>query len=109
MKGKITAVLFIVVFILVVAVVCTFLTSWDKAGNDEAQGEDDGGSGVVVVMPTPGTTSPAETPAASAAISTPAPTASPAGSPAPDPHTYARPNAHAGTRLYRAGLGLRQL
>lgn len=42
MKGKITAVLFIVVFILVVAVVCTFLTSWDKAGNDEAQGEDDG-------------------------------------------------------------------
>lgn len=85
MKGKITAVLFIVVFILVVAVVCTFLTSWDKAGNDEAQGEDDGGSSVVVVMPTPGTTSPAETPAASAAISTPAPTASPAGSPAPTP------------------------
>ena len=83
MKGKITAVLFIVVFILVVAVVCTFLTSWDKAGNDEAQGEDDGGSGVVVVMPTPGTTSPAETPAASAAISTPAPTASPAPTPAP--------------------------
>ena len=91
MKGKITAVLFILVFLLVVAVVFTFLTSLDR--RREAEAAQPAGNEVVVTeyTPTPAPVTPAPQQAAvlpgeaqgqstpvTAAPATPAPTPRPA-------------------------------
>ena len=84
MKGKITAVLFILVFLLVVAVVFTFLTSLDR--RREAAANEPVNNDVVVTENTPVPTAEAPAPAsavpyeapAQTAVVTPAPTAEPA-------------------------------
>ena len=88
MKGKITAVLFILVFLLVVAVVFTFLTSLDR--RREAAANEPVNNDVVVTenapvptaeAPAPASAVPYEAPAQTAVV-TPAPTAEPAAAPA---------------------------
>ena len=93
MKGKITAVLFIVVFTLIAAVVVTFLTARDiqpdLVETTEAPSES---SGVVVIVPSADVSAPVSTPvstpastptATSAPVQTPAPTPTPAATSAP--------------------------
>ena len=88
MKGKITAVLFILVFLLVVAVVFTFLTSLDRR-NEAAQQQQQTGNDVTVTENTPEPV--VETPAPASAVPyqapavTPAPVATPAPAPAATP------------------------
>ena len=86
MKNKITAVLFIIVFLLVVAIVCVFLTSWDRgtkepAANLDPVAAEEGGEPAVVV----------ETPSAPVVVSdtTPIPTSGPTA--VPDPNTIPTP------------------
>ena len=92
MKGKITAVLFILVFLLVVAVVFTFLTSLDR--RREAEAAQPAGNEVVVTenTPTPAPVTPqpqqaADLPGEAQGQSTPV-TAAPA-TPAPTPRPAA--------------------
>ena len=85
MKGKITAVLFILVFLLVVAVVFTFLTSLDR--RREAEASQPVNNEVVVTENTPAPTeAPFEAPQQSVQV-TPAAAAPavPAATPAPTP------------------------
>lgn len=85
MKGKITAVLFIVVFTLIAAVVVTFLTARDiqpdLVETTEAPSES---SGVVVIVPSADVSAPVSTPASTPA-STPTATSAPVQTPAPTP------------------------
>ena len=53
MRGKITAVLFIIVLLLTVAVVCTFLTEFDKQAENSAAGNNGDNSEIITVGPTP--------------------------------------------------------
>lgn len=91
MKGKITAVLFIVVFVLVVAVVFTFLTSWDKGRNEPNEPEDPTGTAEVVVVPPSSSpeTGYEATPTPEAPVQTtepgPTPTPTPEATPEPTP------------------------
>ena len=104
MKGKITAVLFILVFLLVVAVVFTFLTSLDR--RREAEANQPAGNDVVVTeyTPTPVPVTPAPQQAAAvpgqdqgqstpvtAAPATPAPTPKPAAAVMETPASDAMP------------------
>ena len=104
MKGKITAVLFILVFLLVVAVVFTFLTSLDR--RREAEAAQPAGNEVVVTeyTPTPVPVTPAPQQAAAvpgqdqgqstpvtAAPATPAPTPKPAAAVMETPASDAMP------------------
>lgn len=83
MKGKITAVLFIIVFLLVVAVVFTFLTSLDR--RREAAANEPVNNDVVVteITPTPAPT--AEVVMPTGAVPYQAPTQSAAAAPTPMP------------------------
>lgn len=77
MKGKITAVLFILVFLLVVAVVFTFLTSLDR--RREAEANQPVSTDVVVTENTPAPTeAPTETAPQQTILVTPAPASAPA-------------------------------
>lgn len=77
MKGKITAVLFILVFLLVVAVVFTFLTSLDR--RREAEANQPINTDVVVTENTPAPTeAPAEAAPQQTILVTPAPANTPA-------------------------------
>ena len=104
MKGKITAVLFILVFLLVVAVVFTFLTSLDR--RREAEANQPAGNDVVVTeytpTPTPVTPQPQQAAAVpgqdqgqstpvTAAPATPAPTPKPAAAVMETPASDAMP------------------
>lgn len=104
MKGKITAVLFILVFLLVVAVVFTFLTSLDR--RREAEANQPAGNDVVVTeyTPTPVPVTPEPQQAAAvpgqdqgqstpvtAAPATPAPTPKPAAAVMETPASDAMP------------------
>ncbi|MBR1456173.1 MAG: hypothetical protein IJ594_03300 [Oscillospiraceae bacterium] len=87
MKGKITAVLFIIVFILVIAVICTFLTSFDRSKEPEpAETADvseptaDPGDTQAVIA----TAEPVQTPAPTPVQATPTPAPTPTPTPAPD-------------------------
>ena len=87
MNGKITAVLFIIVFILVVAVICTFLTSFDRGSEpqptepvEDNQPTEDPGNTQAVISTVP----PTQAPAPTAVPATPAP-ATPAPTPVPTP------------------------
>lgn len=82
MKGKITAVLFILVFLLVVAVVFTFLTSLDR--RREAEANEPVSNDVVVTENTP---APTEAPVQASAVpyEAPAQAAAPVLTPAPAP------------------------
>ena len=93
MKGKITAVLFILVFLLVVAVVFTFLTSLDR--RREAEASQPVNNEVVVTENTPAPTeAPFEAPQQSVQV-TPAAAAPavPAATPAPTPAQESAPAA----------------
>lgn len=92
MKGKITAVLFIIVFILMVAVVCTFLTGWDRS--DPASPSDTadpaGNADITLITPPAETASSTQEPSSTAPIvvvapsdSTPPPVSTPAPTPTP--------------------------
>lgn len=91
MKGKITAVLFIVVFLLVVAVVCTFLTSWNK----EPEATEPPESSTIIVDVPPEASAPVQTQEPQVVLpstqpqstpqATPVPTQSPEPSPSPEP------------------------
>lgn len=85
MQGKFKAILFIIVFLLVVAVVCTFLVGRDidPDKNKDNLGDDDSGSGIVIIDPS----APAATtvPPANTSVPTTAPTATPTQTPAPTP------------------------
>ena len=81
MRGKTTAILFIIVFILVVAVICTFLTSFDPEP---------------VETPPPVTEEPEPTPVSTQAVvattpPTPVPTPVPTPAPTPVPTPIATP------------------
>lgn len=88
MKNKITAVLFIVVFLLVIAVVFTFFSSWkndapDVSANPTAPSSDPGAD-IITVAPTVVPTQSPETPVPTSA-STPVPTPPPTPTPTPVP------------------------
>ncbi len=98
MKGKITAVLFIIVFILVVAVICTFLTSFDREPEpqptelEESPGPEENPEATQVVIttvpPTVTPATPAPTPAPTPVptpVATPEPTPEPTPTPTPTP------------------------
>lgn len=98
MKGKITAVLFIIVFILMVAVVCTFLTGWDRnePGSPSDTTDPSGNADITLMTPPVDTVSPTQAPSSTAPIvvvgspdstpiPAPTPTPSPAATPAPTP------------------------
>lgn len=86
MKGKITAVLFIVVFLLVVAVVCTFLSGWNKTDAEPADTPTPEETGAAFIItpeespavqtqsPTSNTPTPVQTPVPTSAVVTPSPT-----------------------------------
>lgn len=93
MKGKITAVLFIIVFILMVAVVCTFLTGWDR--DTPADPSDPTGSADVNILP-PEPDAPSAAPSSAPTssigiISSPDITQVPAATPVPTPAPTAAP------------------
>ena len=91
MKGKVTAVLFIVVFLLIVAVICTFLTGQSlKPNNAEATEAPSGSAVITVVDPTAAaeTSRPVSTP-----VSTPAATAKPTPTATPVPTATPTPTA----------------
>lgn len=104
MNGKITAVLFIIVFILVVAVICTFLTSFDRSPEpqptepveDSEPTEDPGNTQAVISTAaptqTPATPAPAtQAPATPAPTPVPTPAATPAPTPVPTPEATPEP------------------
>lgn len=84
-KGRIKAVLLIIVFLLVVALICSWLTNTDKTEEQPAENTNppEESSNVIVIDPN-GTqsTAPANTPAPAA---TPAPTPTPTPAPTPTP------------------------
>lgn len=116
-KGRIKAVLFIIVFLLVVAVICSWLTGTDK--NVEPENEPTPppveSSSVVVIDPQAtqsGTSAPAATPtpAISAAptptpVPTPTPTPAPTPTPTPPPVQYGE-SLGSGTFKSDTGTGL---
>lgn len=88
MKNKITAVLFIVVFLLVVAVVFTFFSSWKNDGPDVSADptvpSSNPEAGIITYEPTNVPTQSIETPVPTTA-NTPVPTPPPAETPTPTP------------------------
>lgn len=88
-KGRIKAVVLIIVFLLVVAVICSWLTGTDK--KDEQPGENtappEESSSVIVIDPNGSqSTAPVNTPAPTAApVPAPTPTPTPAPTPTPTP------------------------
>ena len=99
MKNKITAVLFIIVFLLVVAIVCVFLMNWDRGGNTPAvESVDNTAQDAAVVVETPDTpvvvsgTTPVPTTVPTALpLPTTIPTASPEATQAPAATTQESP------------------
>ena len=90
-KGRIKAVLLIVVFLLVVAVICSWLTGTDKKDEQPADitNPPEESSNVIVIDPngsqsTAPVTTPAP-PASSAPVPTPTPVPTPAPTPTPTP------------------------
>ena len=92
MKGKITAVLFIIVFILVVAVICTFLTSFDTNPVPTPAGTEDSPAIIQdTTVETPGP-APTMTPTMAPVTNTPAPvTNTPAPATEPGTETTTEP------------------
>ena len=88
-KGRIKAVLFIIVFLLIVAVVCSWLTGTDKKTEPEAESTPPSveSSNVVVIDPqaTQGGTSASTTTPAPVVSATPTPAPTPTPTPAPTP------------------------
>ena len=84
-KGRIKAVLLIIVFLLVVALICSWLTNTDKTEEQPAENTNppEESSNVIVIDPN-GTqsTAPVNTPAP---VTTPAPTPTPTPAPTPTP------------------------
>lgn len=99
MKNKITAVLFIIVFLLVVAIVCVFLTNWDRSGSAEkAEPVSSDPTNAAVVVETPDTpvvvsgTTPVPTTVPTAVpLPTTVPTSAPEATPAPGATTQETP------------------
>lgn len=90
-KGKIKAILFMVTFLLVVAVVCNLLVDMQTARKDNAA-ETLNPLSFVTPEPAMNTVTPVETPVPPAApVVTPAPTPAPAATPAPTPEPTPAP------------------
>lgn len=92
MKNKITAILFIVVFLLIVAVVFTFFSSFDKKPA-ETPGLPSEEPGDAIIDYSPESSQPVETVAPSQPAETPDPTPTPTPTPSPTPS--AEPSAPA--------------
>ena len=112
MKGKAKAVLLIIIFLLVLAVVCTFLVGRDGEKPDDAEedasgtGEitiiapDDSGSGHVIETPPAVSTAPQATP-----VPTSTPTPTPTPTPVPTPSAKPEPGPVNGSGSFRSGTG----
>ena len=86
-KGRIKAVLLIVVFLLVVAVICSWLTGTDKKDEQPSDitAPPEESSNVIVIDPNGSQSTPPVNTPAPAASATPAPTPTPVPTPAPTP------------------------
>ena len=86
-KGRIKAVLLIVVFLLVVAVICSWLTGTDKKDEQPADitAPPEESSNVIVIDPNGSQSTPPVSTPAPAASAAPAPTPTPIPTPAPTP------------------------
>lgn len=86
-KGRIKAVLLIVVFLLVVAVICSWLTGTDKKDEQSADitAPPEESSNVIVIDPNGSQSTPPVSTPAPAASAAPAPTPTPVPTPAPTP------------------------
>ena len=99
-KGRIKAVVLIIVFLLVVAVICSWLTGTDK--KDEQPGENtappEESSSVIVIDPN-GSQS-------TAPVNTPAPTATPAPAPTPTPTPTPQYGDKLGSGTFKSETGV---
>ena len=95
-RGRIKAILFIIVFLLIAAVIASWLTGRDKQNESPAVNEPSGSTEITVIgdEPTPPATHETPTPAASATpIPVPAPTPTPAPDATPTPEPTPTPAA----------------
>lgn len=92
MKNKITAILFIVVFLLIVAVLFTFFSSMDKKP-EETPSVPSAEPSDVIIDYSPEPSQPVETAAPSEPANTPVPTPPPTPTPTPTPSAEPEPSA----------------